>query len=89
MVAICRKRDFGGAKKADFARVCGRERSGSGLVAVRSYHDFSTFGARVLKLKICSSKDVFLFTGCDYTQNCSEGNERNVNHAGCKSGPPE
>ena len=89
LVAICRKRDFGGAKKADFAMVCGREKLGSGLVAVRSYHIFSTLGVRVLKLKICSSKDVFLFTGRDYTQNCSEGNERNANHAGRKCGSPE
>ena len=50
---------------------------------------FSTLVARVLKLKVCSSKDVFLFTGRAYTHNCSEGNERNVNHAGCKSGSPE
>ena len=89
LAAICRKRGFGGAKKADFSRVCGHE----GRVAVwqRSAATtiFSTLGARVLKLKICSSKDVFLFTGRDYTQNCSEGNERNVNHAGCKSGSPE
>ena len=89
LVAICRKRGFGGAKKADFSRVWGRERSGNGLVAVRSYHNFSTLDARVLKLKVCSSKDVFLFTGRAYTHNCSEGNERNVNHAGCKSGSPE
>ena len=89
LVAICRKRGFGGAKKPDFSRVCWRERSGSGLAAVRSYHNFSTLDARVLKLKVCSSKDVFLFTGRAYTHNCSEGNERNVNHAGCKSGSPE
>ena len=63
--------------------------AGSGLVAVRSYHNFSTLDARVLKLKVCSSKDVFLFTGRAYTHNCSEGNERKVNHAGCKSGSPE
>ena len=63
--------------------------AGSGLVAVGSYHNFSTLDARVLKLKVCSSKDVFLFTGRAYTHNCSEGNERNVNHAGCKSGSPE
>ena len=89
LAAICRKRGFGGAKKPDFSRVWGRERSGSGLAAVRSYHDFSTLDARVLKLKVCSSKDVFLFTGRAYTHNCSEGNERKVNHAGCKSGSPE
>ena len=89
LVAICRKRGFGGAKKADFSRVWGRERSGNVLVAVRSYHNFSTLDARVLKLKVCSSKDVFLFTGRAYTHNCSEGNERKVNHAGCKSGSPE
>ena len=77
------------AKKARCARVWGRERSGSGLAAVRSYHNFSTLDTRVLKLKVCSSKDVFLFTGRAYTHNCSEGNERKVNHAGCKSGSPE
>ena len=90
LVAICRKRGgVGGAKKTDFSRVWGRERSGSGLVAIRSQHNFSTLDERVLKLKVCSSKDVFLFTGRAYTHNCSEGNERNVNHAGCKSGSPE
>ncbi len=66
-----------------------RASRGSGLVAVRSDHNFSTLDARVLKLKVCSSKDVFLFTGRAYTHNCSEGNERKVNHAGCKSGSPE
>ena len=40
LVAICRKRGVGGAKKPDFSRAWGRERSGSGLVAVRSHHDF-------------------------------------------------
>ena len=89
LVAICRKRGLAGRKKPDFSRVWGRERSGSGLAAVRSQHNFSTLDARVLKLKVCSSKDVFLFTGRAYTHNCSEGNERKVNHAGCKSGSPE
>ena len=89
LIAICRKRGFDGAKKPDFSRVWGRERSGSGLAAVRSYHNFSTLDERVLKLKVCSSKEVFLFTGRAYTHNCSEGNERNVNHAGCKSDSPE
>ena len=89
LVAICRKRGFGRAKKTRFFKGLGRERSGSGLAAVRSQHNFSTLDARVLKLKVCSSKDVFLFTGRAYTHNCSEGNERKVNHAGCKSGSPE
>ena len=34
-----------------------------GLVAVRSQHNFSTLDARVLKLKVCSSKDVFCSQG--------------------------
>ena len=74
-------------KKPDAQGLAGA--AGSGLVAVRSHHNFSTLDARVLKLKVCSSKDVFLFTGRAYTHNCSEGNERNVNHAGCKSDSPE
>lgn len=92
VVAIFARPEHGGLagrKKPDFSRVCWRERSGSGLAAVRSQHNFSTLDARVLKLKVCSSKDVFLFTGRAYTHNCSEGNERKVNHAGCKSGSPE
>ena len=51
--------------------IAGKNR-GSGVVAVKIV---STLAARVLKLKICSSKDVFLFTGCDYTDNCSERDE--------------
>ena len=76
-------------KSLIFQGLGGAKGRGSGLVAVRSYHNFSTLDARVLKLKVCSSKDVFLFTGRAYTHNCSEGNERKVNHAGCKSGSPE
>jgi len=41
LVAICRKRGVAGRKKPDFSMVCGRETAGSGLVAVRSYHDLA------------------------------------------------
>ena len=65
-----------GEKSLIFQGFGGAKGRGSGLAAVRSYHDFSTLDARVLKLKVCSSKDVFLFTGRAYTHNCSEGNRK-------------